>query len=783
MYNFILEYQLNIMLALCAICAMMAILLLITRFLPTRRRWILIFTEIVATSLLGFDRMAYIFRGDVSHTGYVMVRLSNCMVFVLTSAVVFAFNMYLVDLIADGGRLKNAPTMLKVTHAGAIFGMLLAVFAHFTGLYYYFDEQNIYHRGQGFLLCYVVPVCIPLLQFVVVYRHKKMFSKLIYASLMLYIFVPICMGILQIFTYGISIVNMAMVMVSIALYFFAYTDINNEVIRAHGIEVENLEKEQRSIKRLFNQTAKAFVTAVEKRDEYTVGHSERVAAYAGKIAAAAGMNKEECEKVYYTALLHDVGMIGIPDSILDKDGALNEEEREFVKNKPLFSSEILSSITEYPYLSQGAKYTCERYDGEGYPEGLKGDAIPEPSRIIAVADAYDTMTSKKSFRDALSYQIVREEFIKQAGHQFDPEFTEIMVRIMDQEYKSDTQNDGILIEKEINCEKYRNNITKGIRIDEQWVELSFKLEKNPGRDNAFSEPALILFESYDMCVHTDEKTIEEYNYVEYGEIWFDGHYVSTGARNIEEKRTETDDEPDEYKIRAGRFEDHLSLTLTSLGRKECLTVALPNNSKPVYIALTGENCRLYDITAVNTGAEVTEGEIKKIVNKINYTDRLESDLPNVQIDRFCSAATEGVFVDGEVIIDFHTMSLPESNLVWHCPYIVLYYSKDGIAYGEDYKEYTLLKINGEGSGDNESAYNRFSMKKAENFAGWEDWKQKNIAGMECSVKLARKGNRIITSTENLGIEIENTTIIKEAQKEVYAALTGHQVALTDIRIR
>ena len=232
----------NIMLALCAICAMMAVLLLITRFLPRERKWILILLELVAAFLLAFDRAAYTYRGDVSRHAYVMVRLSNFMVFFLTSAIVFGFNLYLTNLLLTDGKMQKIPKRLMAAQFGSMTGMLLAVVSHFTGLYYYFDGQNVYHRGEGFLIAYLIPVIIPILQYTVIRQYRKMFSRFIYISLVLYIFVPIIVGIIQIFTYGISIVNMAMVMVSVSLYVFAYLDINDEVARAHEIEVATLEK-------------------------------------------------------------------------------------------------------------------------------------------------------------------------------------------------------------------------------------------------------------------------------------------------------------------------------------------------------------------------------------------------------------------------------------------------------------------------------------------------------------------------------------------------------------
>lgn len=780
MFELIRDHQLNIMMVLCSVCGTMALLLLLTRFLTKRRKWIMVLMEVIATLLLGFDRSAYIYKGDTTQLGYVMVRLSNFMVFFLTSAVVLCFNLYLIDLIVDEKRNESIPRRLKIVNVGAVIGMILVIVSAFTGLYYYFDEQNEYHRGSGFLICYIVPVVFPVIQYTVIRQNRKRFSRLIYTSLVLYIFIPIAMGILQIFTYGISIVNMAMVIVSVFLYIFTYLDINAEVERAHETEVDALHKERSSMKRLFDQTVTAFVTAVEMKDSYSEGHSERVADTAKRIAKEAGKSEEECDEVYYAALLHDVGMVAIPDRIIEKGDQLDEAEKRKVKEKPVLSGDILSSITEYPYLSQGARYSCERYDGGGYPEGLKGKDIPEISRIIAVADEYDSMITKNRSRGPLTYEVVREEFIRLSGEQLDPEFSEIMLHLIDADHTDN--EDRTEVEGEVICHTYREKVSTGIPVVQEVTEIRFECEDIRGSAEEFSAPSVILFDSYNRHVHRVPKTIEAYRYIEYGEVWFDGHYVLTNARNMEVEVTDNT-EPQGYIIRASRYEDHLSIIMTCPERTVSIVAALPDNSKTSYIGLTGENCHIKNIEVQKTGEKLTAGDIKKIVSRLSYTDRLESDLPNLQIDHNRSDSTDGILITDEQLIAYHTMSLPSAALVWHCPYIVLYYSEDGKVNGAGYREYALIKLNGECTGDKEYAENRFYMKKNESFPGWDEWKRRNKEGLESKVRIVRKGGMVMVSTENLGIVIENMTMIRDKNGKVYVSLTGDQVALTDIRIK
>ena len=224
MFEFIRIHQLNIMLALSSACLTFGLLLFVTRFLDKRKKAILIGMEFAATFLLYSDRLAYIYAGDMSTKGYVMVRVSNFLVFFLTAAVVLIFDQYLIDLILRIAQTsETVPVRLKVVAYAAVFEMVMVIISQFTGLYYYFDENNVYHRGPGFLICYIIPILSPLIQYTAVRRYLRNIGKYIYTSLLLYIFVPIAVGIVQIFTYGISIVNMAMVLVSISLYVFTAT--------------------------------------------------------------------------------------------------------------------------------------------------------------------------------------------------------------------------------------------------------------------------------------------------------------------------------------------------------------------------------------------------------------------------------------------------------------------------------------------------------------------------------------------------------------------------------
>ncbi len=177
--------------------------------------------------------------------------------------------------------------------------------------------------------------------------------------------------------------------------------------------------------------------AIDAKDAYTKGHSGRVADYSREIAKRYGYSPEHQEEIYMMGLLHDVGKIGVPDAVINKPGKLTDEEYDKIKTHPGRGAKILENIVEMPKLATGARWHHERFDGRGYPDGLAGEDIPEEARIIAVADAYDAMTSHRSYRDVIPQEVVKGELEKGSGTQFDPKFAAIMLEIIkeDVDYK------------------------------------------------------------------------------------------------------------------------------------------------------------------------------------------------------------------------------------------------------------------------------------------------------------------------------------------------------------
>ncbi len=195
--------------------------------------------------------------------------------------------------------------------------------------------------------------------------------------------------------------------------------------------VSRLQKQRERDLLIISQSIMTFTNFIDAKDPYTKGHSVRVAQYSMEIAKRMGFSEDKVQDLYYEALLHDAGKIGIPDAILTKPGKLTNEEYEIIKTHTTIGSEILSNFTTIPEIKDGAHYHHERYDGKGYPSGLKGEEIPLNARIICVADSYDAMSSHRSYRKPYDKEKILEELRDNAMTQFDPEIVPIMISMIE----------------------------------------------------------------------------------------------------------------------------------------------------------------------------------------------------------------------------------------------------------------------------------------------------------------------------------------------------------------
>lgn len=339
-------------------------------------------------------------------------------------------------------------------------------------------------RTIGYVLLFILVTALPEIIAAIIYRQKTESAALKYVVvvgyLFMYTFVMITGNTFMVFTYIFPMLSflilyhrknlilyMGITVLIINLVFIAiwaeYGGVGGRVItlqnsRDHEIQIalivlcfsgsyasanlydniskkniEYVEKINENSKQMQEMTLQSIMTianTIDAKDEYTKGHSQRVSEYSYILAKELGMNDEEAENIRFIGLLHDIGKIGVPDSILNKAGRLTDEEYEIMKTHPTVGANILKDIKLLPGLDIGAKYHHERCDGRGYPSGLRGEEIPYIARIIGVADSYDAMSSSRVYRARLSDEEILQEFIRCKGTQFDPDIADVFIKLL-----------------------------------------------------------------------------------------------------------------------------------------------------------------------------------------------------------------------------------------------------------------------------------------------------------------------------------------------------------------
>ncbi len=215
----------------------------------------------------------------------------------------------------------------------------------------------------------------------------------------------------------------------LALATFAMIIIGTSAV-AVRIKLRITKQKEEFYRELINQTLKTFANTIEAKDLYTKGHSVRVSTYAERLAQKIGLPPDEVRNIYISAILHDVGKILIPDSILNKKGELTESEFSDMKTHAEIGAEILRDFTAVPNISNIVLHHHEKFDGSGYPDGLKGAEIPLESRIICIADCFDAMTTTRCYRKSMPLKDAIAELERCAGHQFDPELIPPFVELI-----------------------------------------------------------------------------------------------------------------------------------------------------------------------------------------------------------------------------------------------------------------------------------------------------------------------------------------------------------------
>lgn len=216
---------------------------------------------------------------------------------------------------------------------------------------------------------------------------------------------------------------------------FKLQDMNRNLEEKVRDRTKQLDGKNRELRTAYIQTIRALAEAIDAKDAYTRGHSERVAVYSSRLGHQMGLQKETIEQIYFAGLLHDVGKIGIRDAIITKPDRLTPEEYEEVQQHPEIGAKILEPVEFLHNIVPCVRHHHEWYDGcsKGYPDRLAGDQIPLPSRVIVVADTVEAMTSDRPYRKALPIDVVVQELHKYSGTQFDPVVVDAFLKLLEDE--------------------------------------------------------------------------------------------------------------------------------------------------------------------------------------------------------------------------------------------------------------------------------------------------------------------------------------------------------------
>lgn len=273
---------------------------------------------------------------------------------------------------------------------------------------------------------------LPMLALLVLYHHPKLILTAGAASLVVNL-----VSIYQHYLSGnLTLSNSKDAEIQIALIALCFggcylaARLYDDITRQNAEYLRVLNEKNAQIQEMTMRTIQRLARTLDAKDSYTEGHSERVSAYAVQIARGLGLPDAEIENIRMVALLHDIGKIGVPDSVLNKPGRLTSEEFDVMKNHTVAGSEIIKDIDMIPNMAIGARSHHERYDGNGYPDHLHGADIPYIARIIAIADAYDAMTSNRVYRKHLTNEQVFAEIQNGIGTQFDPVIARTMLDML-----------------------------------------------------------------------------------------------------------------------------------------------------------------------------------------------------------------------------------------------------------------------------------------------------------------------------------------------------------------
>lgn len=335
------------------------------------------------------------------------------------------FMLYLFILIVIRNEKRNA--VRQFLFIPFIVNAVFSVSGFFTDIAYFYDADKVFHRGPLGWFSHIVMIFYLIMLMILSVTQKKKGKRFERIVIITIAFLLTLGAFMESILSNLVVLRVSTTASLLFYYMFFQTQVYKDEMAEKKLE------QAQKLEKLSYQVVTALAGTVDAKDSYTNGHSQRVADYSRKIALRLGKSEEFAQNIYFMGLLHDIGKIGIPDSIINKPGKLTAQEYAVIKSHPVIGSEVLKKITEMPNLYCGARWHHEHYDGNGYPDGISGDEIPFEARIIAVADAYDAMSSKRSYRDAMPQAEIRSEIIRVSGTQLDPKIADVLIDMIDED--------------------------------------------------------------------------------------------------------------------------------------------------------------------------------------------------------------------------------------------------------------------------------------------------------------------------------------------------------------
>lgn len=389
-----------------------------------------------------------------------------CFVMIMLSPVAIS---YYIDTIQNGRHKKLFGLLEDI----AFVNLLCCSILHLLGIADYIETLPVAHI---ILAATLITVIVTML-----YDLKQGFVKTDKYTLSGIVVAILAVAIESLSVY--FVVSISGIFIGIGMLILLFVNLIKTIRIIQDIESrrqqEEMDKRRKQMEKMSLQLMQTLSTTIEAKDEYTRGHSHRVAEYAALIARELGWDKKEIQNLKNAAHLHDIGKIGIPDNILNKPTRLTEEEFDVIKEHTVIGAEILKNITLIDHVKEVARSHHERYDGTGYPDGLKGEEIPVYARIISVADSYDAMQSRRIYRNPLGSQVIYNEILKNRGTQFDPEFADVFLKLLDEdrvEIKEDcalTDGENILPNMETEVEKFISSVMETMKTQEDSEGFDF----------------------------------------------------------------------------------------------------------------------------------------------------------------------------------------------------------------------------------------------------------------------------------------------------------------------